>query len=320
MVFGGAAAPLLVASVLATPSFGNSGPASPSTCLSSARRHRRRLPRLVPRHARRHQGRPQLAHDRRRRVGHVVRHRRWRSASSVPTQLRLRPRHRRQRPRHDRRLPASRASSTSRAGDAALVNSGGIWGTADGRAPGAVDLPQPVVVAARLVHARRHDAGRAHRLADGVEARAQPRPRRAHRRRRPRRHRPRLRARLRHRRQHARRGQHPDRRPLRARRHGARPARRRRPLAQVQGRPAARRGAASPRRATAAGPSASPRSPSSRRRQRPGHVGPALHPSRSPRAPGSALERISRRRRGSTRCGSGPRALRACGRRRTRCP
>ena len=61
------------------------------------------------------------------------------------------------------------------AGDAALVNSGGTWGTATRRAAGAGDHPQPVGVAVRLVHARRHHRRRAHRLAAGVEARAQPR-------------------------------------------------------------------------------------------------------------------------------------------------
>ena len=72
-------------------------------------------------------------------------------------QLRLRPRHRRQRHRHDRRLPhRAQARHLRRRRRARQLRR--HLGHGDGRAVGAVDLPQPVGVAVRLVHARRHDA------------------------------------------------------------------------------------------------------------------------------------------------------------------
>ena len=263
-----------------------------SACSSTARRrragHRRRLPRLVPRHAAT-ASRSATARSSSAAAawgtsfGAVAGARARRARRSTSTALAIA----RQRLGittgvAGRALARHLAPATPR-----IVNSGGIWGTATGALLAQAIFRNPSRSAVRLVHPRRHhrsacSPGRCWRGSSSVSRGHVG----AHRRRRPGRHRPRLRARLRHRRQLAERGRRPGRRALRARRHGARPARRRGPDAQVQGRPPAGRGAARDHE-QAAGRSAFPRSPSSRR-SRPKASRRASR-SRSPKEPGRRM-------------------------------
>ena len=250
------------------------------------RRHRRRLSRLVPRHARRHQGRLQLAHDRRRGVGHLVRHVARRSGSACrratstgspspaaasawppafwsrarPTSPPATPRSSTPAARGARRRARCLAQAIFRNPSSSQFGWFILGGTTAGVLTGSL-------LAWKLELSRGHvglidvgglagtGLGFALGYVIGVNSR--------------------------------RRGQHPGRRPLRARRHGARPARRRHVDPQVQGRRPARRGAHHTT-STAAGPSACPRSPSSRR-SRP-KATPRASRSPSPRVRGESAE------------------------------
>ena len=164
-----------------------------------------RLRRLVSRHSRRHQGRAQLAHHRRRRVGHVHRRRRSALGLKMPDSVRLRPGPRSAAVSAPPPASWSRAGATSRPATPRIFNSGGLWGTGTGALLAQAIFANPSLSQLGWFMPRRHrrSACITGALA-GWQRRDQPRPRGAHRRRRRRRRRARLRARLRHRRHHAR--------------------------------------------------------------------------------------------------------------------